>query len=95
MRRSPRARGGSHKYNAKKHVLEWTLPLIDKDSKTANLEFVVAGSNEAGLLPRRHHPTPSAPSTSRPSPRSTPEPARFGLYHNLTTEKYEVVENAE
>lgn len=91
--------GGSHKHNAKKHVLEWTLPLIDKDSKTANLEFVVAGSNEAAFFPVAI--TFSSDDTICPihvaavTQVDTSEPAKFGLYRNLTTEKYEIVASAE
>uniref|UniRef100_A0A7S2S5S1 Coatomer subunit delta n=1 Tax=Mucochytrium quahogii TaxID=96639 RepID=A0A7S2S5S1_9STRA len=89
--------GGMHRHVSKRHVLEWEMNIVDKENSTCSMEFIAPGNNEADFFPVEI----SFVSTDTICPMhvaqvedlETNEPAKFGLYKQLQTEKYEIAES--
>jgi len=91
--------GGSTRHNARKHQLEWELPLVDENNPGANLSFHASGSNEADFFPVNISFTSDdliCPiHISEVVHVENSEPVKFGLYRQLEVDKYQVVAEAD
>jgi len=87
---------GVVRHIAKKHSLEWELQSLDKNNKMSQVEFIVSCNDEAAFFPVTvqffSEDTVCPVHVPQVSNVDTNEPVKFGLYRQLTTERYEVVE---
>lgn len=86
---------GEYKYDSRKNMLSWTLPVIDKNNLTGSMEFAMSGSPD-DFFPIQV----SFQSLSKPFAniqitdviRTTDDtPVKFTMDGGLSTEKYEIV----
>lgn len=88
---------GDYKFDAKNRVLEWSVPLVDKDSPDGAMEFVVANLNPSELFPIQISFTADSlicqvePVAVANATGEVP----FSKRSLLSTETYQIVEEAE
>lgn len=91
--------GGITRHNARRHLLEWELPVVDKETNTAQLEFVVASNTEDDFFPVQvsfsSEDTICPIHVAAVTNIGDQTPAKFGLYRQLQTERYDIVAQVE
>jgi hypothetical protein len=86
---------GEYKFDSRKNILSWTLPVIDKNNMTGSMEFAMTGSPDDFFPVQESFHSTTKPFTNieiASVHRTTDDsPVKFSSEISLTTEKYEIV----